>query len=49
MHFGVAAGRRGAASHVILYRTTARPTIPIEILRLLHERMDPVRHLGEEK
>ena len=49
MHFGVAAGRRGAASHVILYRTTARPTISVEILRVLHERMDRVRHLGEEK
>jgi plasmid stabilization system protein ParE len=47
MHLGVAAGRLRSASHVILYRTIARSGTAIEILRVLHERMDPARHVGD--
>jgi toxin ParE1/3/4 len=32
--------------HVIFYRAL-RP-VPVQILRVLHERMEPSRHLGEE-
>lgn len=46
LHFGIAAGRRAAASHVILYRRERRSDGRLSILRVLHERMDPARHLG---
>lgn len=38
-------GRRG--SHFLLYRATANQTI--EIVRILHERMDPHRHVSSTR
>ncbi len=46
LHFGIAAGRRAAASHVILYRRELGSDDRLSILRVLHERMDPALHLG---
>lgn len=49
-HIELAARRRGAAAHV-LYYVQARlddERDGIVILRVLHERMDPARHLTDE-
>jgi toxin ParE1/3/4 len=50
-HIQRAVQRRGAAAHVLYY--VVEPQQPdggadILILRVLHERMDPVRHLAED-
>jgi toxin ParE1/3/4 len=42
-HVEHAAGRRGAAAHILYYRV--EPDGMIVILRLLHQSMDPTRHL----
>jgi toxin ParE1/3/4 len=45
-HLGLAARRRGAASHVLFYeeRTAAAGAVTVVILRILHDRMDPEQH-----
>lgn len=47
LHLSRAAGRRHAASHVLYYRLAAGAdgTQHIVILRVLHERMEPLRRL----
>ncbi len=48
-HLETAAGRRGAASH-FLYYAVERPSdgsTRVVILRLLHESMEPARHLAD--
>lgn len=49
-HVELAARRRGAAAHVLYYlvRQQAGGGAEVLILRVLHERMDPTRHLIEE-
>jgi toxin ParE1/3/4 len=50
-HIERAAPRRGAAAHVLFYRVEQQytdGTADILILRVLHERMDPTRHLVGE-
>ena len=46
-HIGNAARRRGAAAHVLYYRPTtfADGEAGILIARILHDRMDPERHI----
>ena len=44
-HLDAAAGRPGAAAHVLYILPAAPPPATITILRILHHRMDPVRHL----
>ncbi len=46
-HVELAASRRGAASHVLYYVSTADAGAneSVAILRVLHEAMDPRRHL----
>jgi toxin ParE1/3/4 len=46
-HIGHAARRRGAAAHVLFYRpaTTADGETEVLIARVLHEHMDPERHI----
>ena len=46
LHISAAARRRGGAAHLLLYVVADGPA-PVLILRVLHERMDPARHLGE--
>lgn len=43
-HIAAAAGRPGAAAHVLYFLPTAPPPATITILRILHHRMDPLRH-----
>jgi toxin ParE1/3/4 len=49
-HIELAGRRRGAAAHVLYYVPTTLPDRQqgVIILRVLHERMDPARHLGED-
>ena len=50
-HIERAAQRRGAAAHVLFYRIEqqyADGSADILVLRVLHERMDPTRHIGDE-
>ena len=49
-HFELAAQRRGAAAHVLYYvqGTLDDGRDGVIILRVLHERMDPARHLSDE-
>lgn len=42
-HVELAAGRRGAASHVLYYVASAGDQ-PVQILRVLHDAMEPARH-----
>lgn len=42
-HVEAAAGRTGAAVHVLYYL----PGPPVIIVRILHERMDPTRHVRD--
>lgn len=46
-HISLSASRRGAASHILFYAVEPETggTSRIVILRVLHERMDPERHL----
>ena len=49
LHAGLAANQRGRAAHVLFYRVRViRGRTLVEVLRVLHERMDPARHLGSE-
>jgi toxin ParE1/3/4 len=43
----LAAGRRGAAAHTLYYRIDPAEQ-RVLILRLLHDRMEPARHLTED-
>ncbi len=45
-HLGLAARRRGAASHVLFYeeRAITPGATTVVILRVLHDRMDPEQH-----
>jgi toxin ParE1/3/4 len=45
-HLGHAARRRGATAHLLLYRVD-RSEPRVLILRVLHEAMDPARHLAD--
>jgi toxin ParE1/3/4 len=47
-HLEHAARRRGAAAHILYYAVECLPdgASRVVILRLLHERMEPKRHLG---
>jgi toxin ParE1/3/4 len=50
-HVERAGKRRGAAAHVLFYRIEqqhAHGSADILVLRVLHERMDPARHIGPE-
>jgi toxin ParE1/3/4 len=49
LHLERVAGRRGAASHVLFYRTDLLATgvSGITILRVLHDAMEPMQHLTE--
>jgi toxin ParE1/3/4 len=49
-HVGLAARRRGAASHVLYFRRAkdADSGHSVAVLRVLHEAMDPKRHLTGE-
>jgi toxin ParE1/3/4 len=49
-HVELAARRRGAASHLLYYLPADGPADAggIIILRILHEAMEPSRHLGAE-
>jgi toxin ParE1/3/4 len=49
-HIGLAAGRSGAAAHVLYYRVQQRDgrSAGILIIRVLHERMDPMRHIDPD-
>ena len=50
-HIERAATQRGAAAHVLFYRVEQQHTdgsADILILRVLHERMDPTRHIIAE-
>ena len=46
-HVEVAAGRRGAAAHVLYYLHALIEDAPdgVTVIRVLHERMEPLRHL----
>ncbi len=46
-HLEIAAGRRGAAAHVVYYMRGRLDdgSEGVIIARLLHERMEPLRHL----
>ena len=48
-HIGHAARRRGGAAHVLFYRpvTIANGETEIVIARVLHEHMDPERHIPD--
>jgi toxin ParE1/3/4 len=46
LHVERVAKRRGAASHVLFYKIDVRGE-GIIILRVLHESMEPIRHLAE--
>jgi plasmid stabilization system protein ParE len=46
LHVGVVAGRAASGAHVVIYRVPADVGDPVVIVRVLHERMDPARHLG---
>jgi toxin ParE1/3/4 len=50
-HVELAARRRGAASHLLYYLPADGPSGAngIVILRILHEAMEPRRHLGAEQ
>jgi len=43
---GMVAGRAASGAHVVIYRVPADVGDPVVIVRVLHERMDPARHLG---
>ena len=47
-HVGTAASRQAAASHVLYFRPATSPDGKLEILiaRILHDRMDPERHIA---
>lgn len=45
---GLAARRRGAAAHVLFYRADVAGRPGVQVLRVLHERMDPAIHLRLE-
>lgn len=46
IHFQITAGRRGASSHIAYFRPpVAAGSGPVSILRILHDRMDPKRHV----
>lgn len=40
------AGRRGAAAHVLYYRVLETDEATVLIVRVLHEHMEPGRHVG---
>jgi toxin ParE1/3/4 len=46
-HIGTAASRQSAASHVLYFQTVPSPDgePDIRIARILHDRMDPERHI----
>jgi toxin ParE1/3/4 len=46
IHVGLAASRRSAARHVIIYRTA--PEDIVEIVRIFHDAMEISRHLPTE-
>jgi toxin ParE1/3/4 len=49
-HIELAARRRGAASHLLYYVRALMPEEDgIVILRILHEAMEPRRHLGADE
>ena len=50
-HVELAARRRGAVSHLLYYVSAdgAADAAGIVILRILHEAMEPSRHLGAEQ
>jgi plasmid stabilization system protein ParE len=47
LHVGVVAGRAASGAHVVIYRVPAQVANPVIIVRVLHERMDPLRHTDE--
>jgi toxin ParE1/3/4 len=44
-HLATAAGRPGAAAHILYFIPSAPPPATITLIRILHHRMDPTRHL----
>lgn len=44
-HLETAAGRPGAAAHILYFLPSAPTPATITIIRILHHRMDPTRHI----
>lgn len=47
-HVALSAGREAAEAHVLVFRVPATHLAAVSILRVLRERMDPTRLIGEE-